>query len=72
MAHLKVAGKGGQTRYLPLHPAAGGLIVDYLEAAGYSSEETGALFRPLHRGRVAGSQKALTCWRSAGIAAPAS
>jgi integrase/recombinase XerD len=27
MSHLKVAGKGGKTRYVPLHPAAGGLIL---------------------------------------------
>lgn len=60
VAHLKVSGKGGKTRYVPLHPAAGGLIVDYLEAAGHGSEDTGALFRPLHRGRIEGSQKALT------------
>jgi site-specific recombinase XerD len=32
--HLKVSGKGGKTRYVPLHPAAGGLIHDYLERAG--------------------------------------
>jgi integrase/recombinase XerD len=37
--HLVVHGKGGKTRYVPLHPAAGGLIHDYLEAE---------LFRPIH------------------------
>ena len=30
VAHLKVFGKGSKTRYVPLHPAASGLIVDYL------------------------------------------
>jgi integrase/recombinase XerD len=34
VAHLKVSGKGGKTRYIPLHPAAGGLIQDYLEESG--------------------------------------
>jgi integrase len=28
VAHLKVSGKGGKTRYIPLHPAAGGLVLD--------------------------------------------
>jgi integrase/recombinase XerD len=45
--HLKVAGKGGKTRYVPLHPAAGGLIHDYLERAGHGTDDTGALFRPV-------------------------
>ena len=60
VAHLKVSGKGGKTRYVPLHPAAGGLIVDYLEAAGHGTEDSGPLFRSLHRGRVEGSQKPMT------------
>ena len=34
--HLKVSGKGGKTRYLPLHPGTNGLINDYLAAAGQS------------------------------------
>ena len=44
VAHLKVSGKGSKTRYVPLHPAAHGLIVDYLEADGRGLETTGALF----------------------------
>lgn len=31
VAHLKVSGKGGKTLYIPLHPAVGGLILEYLE-----------------------------------------
>ena len=31
---LKVSGKGGKTRYLPLHPGTNGLINDYVEATG--------------------------------------
>jgi len=58
--HIKVSGKGGKTRYVPLHPAASGLIHDYLDVAGHSTEETGALFRPISNNRVAGSQKAIT------------
>jgi integrase/recombinase XerD len=32
--HLKVSGKGGKTRYLPLHPGLRALILDYLAARG--------------------------------------
>jgi integrase/recombinase XerD len=41
---------------VPLHPAAGRLIAEYLEVAGHEGEATGALFRPLHHGRQRGSQ----------------
>jgi integrase/recombinase XerD len=58
--HLKVAGKGGKTRYVPLHPAAGGLIHDYLELAGHGGEEGGALFRPLSNNTKTGSGKGIT------------
>ena len=39
--HIKISGKGGKTRYVPLHPAASGLIHDYLDAAGHGLEDTG-------------------------------
>src|ERR1700722_2503837 len=42
--HLKVSGKGGKTRYLPLHLGTHGLITDYLDAAGHGDDENGALF----------------------------
>jgi integrase/recombinase XerD len=58
--HLKVSGKGGKTRYLPLHPAASGLITDYLEAAGHGSAEASPLFRPLHHSRDLLSDQAIT------------
>src|SRR5579863_3871217 len=45
--HLKVAGKGDKTRYLPLHPGTHGLINDYLDVAGHGFDEAGALFRPV-------------------------
>lgn len=45
--HLKISGKGSKTRYVPLHPAAGGLIHDYLGLAGHGRDEAGALFRPI-------------------------
>jgi integrase/recombinase XerD len=60
VAHLKVLGKGGKTRYVPLHPAASGLVLDYLEAAGHGADDGGALFRPVHYSRLAGAQQAIT------------
>lgn len=60
VAHLRVSGKGGKTRYVPLHPAASGLIADYLEAAGHGREDGGALFRPMHNGRTEGAAEAIT------------
>jgi integrase/recombinase XerD len=45
--HLRVHGKGGKLRYLPLHPGTVELVTDYLEAAGHGLELGGALFRPM-------------------------
>lgn len=60
VTHLKIAGKGGKTRYVPLHPAVSGLLGDYLDAAGHGNDDHGALFRPLHHGRVDGTRQAIT------------
>jgi len=60
VAHLVVRGKGGKTRYVPLHPAAGGLIAEYLEAAGHGGEDAGALFRPLHRSKAESASNSIT------------
>ena len=60
VAHLKVSGTGGKTRCVPLHPAASGCVLDYLEAAGHLGEDGGALCRGVHHDRVEGSQKAIT------------
>jgi integrase/recombinase XerD len=43
--HLKVSGKGGKTRYVPLHPGTHALIHEYLDAAGHGEDEAGALRR---------------------------
>lgn len=46
--HLQVHGKGNKIRYIPLHPAAGGAIAAYLDAAGHGTDEkTSPLFRPV-------------------------
>lgn len=58
--HLQVSGKGGKTRYLPLHPAASGLITEYLEHAGHGEDEGGALFRPVHHNRAVAGDRAIT------------
>jgi len=58
--HLKVSGKGGKTRYVPLHPAAGSLIHDYLELAGHGADEVGALFRPVSNNMKSNGGKGIT------------
>jgi integrase/recombinase XerD len=60
VAHLKVSGKGEKTRYVPLHPAACGLTLEYLEAAGHGADDAGALFRPLRNNRTGVLKKAIT------------
>jgi site-specific recombinase XerD len=45
--HLRVHGKGGKTRYLPLHPGTAGLITEYLEALGSEQDASSPLFRPV-------------------------
>jgi integrase/recombinase XerD len=58
--HLKVSGKGGKTRYVPLHPGTNAVIHDYLEAAGHGEDDTGALFRPVRNNRTGRLEKAIT------------
>jgi integrase/recombinase XerD len=58
--HLRVSGKGGMTRYLPLHPATNALIHEYLEAAGHGADESGALFRPVSNNRSGKLERAIT------------
>jgi integrase/recombinase XerD len=58
--HLRVSGKGGKTRYLPLHPATHALVHDYLDAAGHGADETGALFRPVRNNRTGQYEQAIT------------
>jgi integrase/recombinase XerD len=58
--HLKVSGKGGKTRYLPLHPDTNALINDYLDAAGHGDDDAGAVFRPIRNNRTGRLDKAIT------------
>lgn len=45
--HLKVSGKGGKTRYLPLNPGSASLIYDYLATSGHGENKSLPLFRRL-------------------------
>ena len=45
--HLRVHGKGGKIRYIPLHPGALDRINEYLGTAGHAEEHARALFRPM-------------------------
>ena len=58
--HLRVSGKGGKTRYLPLHPGTNALIHDYLAIAGHGDDEAGALFRPVRNNRTGKLAGAIT------------
>ena len=46
---LRVHGKGGKLRYVPVHPKAVALLEEYLDAAGQRLDVTGALFRAARR-----------------------
>jgi len=55
MQHLRVYGKGGKLRYLPLHPIVLERIHAYLKLSGHHLEQPAApLFMPL-RGKVTGA-----------------
>jgi integrase/recombinase XerD len=58
--HLKVSGKGGKTRYLPLHPGTHALIHDYLDVAGHGADDNGALFRPVRNNCTGALDNAIT------------
>ena len=47
---LRVHGKGGKTRYIPLHPGTHRLLLEYLEASGHGGDPEGALFRRVRSG----------------------
>jgi integrase/recombinase XerD len=49
--HLRVSGKGEKTRYVPLHGVAKDLTEDHLREAGHAADQSGALFRRVHRER---------------------
>ncbi|HBV21375.1 MAG TPA: integrase [Nitrosomonas sp.] len=58
--HMKVSGKGGKDRYLPIHPVVSGLIHDYLEESGHGLDESGSLFKSLSNNRSINETAGLT------------
>jgi integrase/recombinase XerD len=50
--HLRVHGKGGKIRNIPLHPGSNAVLTDYLEASGHASDRNGPLFRPIRNNRT--------------------
>jgi integrase len=58
--HLRVSGKGGKIRYIPLHPGTIGLVHEYLDAAGHGRDGDGALFRPIRNNTTGILDKAIT------------
>ncbi len=45
--HLRVHGKGGKIRYVPVHPRAIVLLEEYLDSVIHRSDADGPLFRPV-------------------------
>ena len=59
--HLKVSGKGGKTRYLPLHPGTHALIrPNILSPPVMREDDAGALFRPIRNNTTGELDKAIT------------
>jgi integrase/recombinase XerD len=56
--HLKVSGKGGKRRYLPLHPGTHALI--QISRRSHGEDDIGALFRPIRNNTTAALDKAIT------------
>jgi site-specific recombinase XerD len=58
--HLRVHGKGGKLRYVPLHPATAGLLDEYLQAAGHAGSAQAPIFQPVRDGRREDAGRAIT------------
>jgi site-specific recombinase XerD len=58
--HLRIHGKGGRIRNIPLHPASNALLTEYLEASGHASDKAGPLFRPIRNNRTGELNRALS------------
>lgn len=55
VVHLRVHGKGGKLRHVPLHPEAETVIHAYLELAGHAGDQRGALFRSVSNNAQGGA-----------------
>lgn len=57
--HLRVNGKGGKLRFIPVANEAAQRIVAYLEKAGHGADLAGALFRPVKNNTTGFLQKSV-------------
>jgi integrase/recombinase XerD len=60
--HLRVHGKVGKVRYLPLHPGTAELVADYLEIAGHAGETADAGRAAINQDAVAYRPVHLRAW----------
>jgi integrase/recombinase XerD len=58
--HLRVYGKGGKVRNIPLHPGSRALMLNYLKASGHAHDREGAIFRPIRNNRTGTLEHALS------------
>ena len=58
--HLRVQGKGGKLRYLPVHPHSLRLVAEYLAVSGHGQEADGPLFRRVRAPKAGALATALT------------
>ncbi|MBI3421295.1 MAG: tyrosine-type recombinase/integrase [Candidatus Sungbacteria bacterium] len=58
--HLRVHGKGGKTRYLPLHPGTAEVITEYVEALGHRADASSPLFHPVRNNLTSRVDEAMT------------
>jgi site-specific recombinase XerD len=58
--HVRIHGKGGKTRYVPLHPGTAELVTDYVEAVGHGNDPGAPLFRPVRNNLTKTLDEAMT------------
>ena len=58
--HFRVEGKGGKTRFIPIHPHTIQHIRGYLSQAGHEADMRSALFRPVKNPKTGVLDKTLT------------
>ncbi len=60
VSYLRVHGKGGKIRHIPLHPGSHELLTDYLETSGHAHDKTSPLFRPNRNNRSGSLERPLS------------
>ncbi|MGE0827645.1 MAG: tyrosine-type recombinase/integrase [Candidatus Binatia bacterium] len=59
LVHLRIHGKRGKIRFIPMHPETQRILAEYLEAAGHGQDLGGPLFRPVKNNTTGTLRKAL-------------